>query len=212
MTERGVTLIEATIVLMAGSILVLAMAPAASRTLDSARLTRAQEDIDAIALAVHNFVTECCSGFEPFTTTGLTGGTTVEMLVGDGDTPRTTAGAGAAEWDDPVDIDGPGIVTDFLERHLVTNVTHTGGSYASGTPGWRGAYLNGPVDPDPWGNRYAVNVRYLRTAPTTNDVFVLSTGPDEVIQTEFAVNGAKPGEDDLTSVIRRDLGDTFTVP
>ena len=210
-SQRGVTLIEATIVLMVSSILVLALAPVASRTTDTARLTRAVSDTDAIALAVHNFVTECCSGFEPFTTTGLTGGTTVEMLVGDGDTPRTVGATGSADWDDPVDIDGPGIVTDFLEAHLVINVTESGGSYATGSPGWRGAYLNGPVDPDPWGNRYAVNVEFLRTS-TTNDVFVVSTGPDEIIDTEFAVNGAKPGGDDITSVIRRDLGDTFTVP
>jgi hypothetical protein len=205
-----VTLIEASIMLMVTAILIAAMAPLGSRTLDTARLTRAQQDIDAIAAAINNMMVECCSAFDPFTTTGASGGATVQMLVGDGDTPRQIGLTGAAEWDDPVGT-SPTVV-DFLERHLVTNTPIGGGSYATGSPGWRGAYLNGPVDPDPWGNRYAVNVLYLRTAPTSNDVFVLSTGPDEEIDTEFTVNGAKPGDDDITSVIRRDLGDSFTVP
>lgn len=197
--EEGVTVLEATIILVVTAVLVSAMAPVASRTVDTARLTRAVSDTDAIVTAIDNFLTEFTS-FTPFTTTGASGGTTVQMLVGDGDTPR---GGAASEWDDPVGT-SPTVV-DFLERHLVTNNPIGGGSYATGTPGWRGAYLNGPVDPDPWGNRYAVNVLYLRST-TTNDVFVLSTGPDEEIDTEFTVDGAKPGDDDITAVVRRSPG------
>lgn len=209
-SDKGVTLIEATIVLAVATVLISAMAPVASRTVTTARLSRAVEDTDAIALAIGNFLTDFTT-FTPFTTTGASGGTTVQVLVSDGDTPR--ANVGGTEWDEPVSASGT--VVDFLERHLVTNAPITSGSYntascspvSAPTNCWRGAYLNAPVDSDPWGNRYAVNTQYLR-ATTANDVFVLSSGPDEEIDTAFAVNGAIPGDDDIISVIRRDVGGT----
>ena len=129
------------------------------------------------------------------------------MLVSDGDTPRTLGAGGSALWDDPVDPAAAQPV-DFLERHLVTNTPGGAGAYttAGGAP-WRGAYISAPLDPDPWGNRYAVNVLHLRTS-TTNDVFVMSAGPDEEIDTAFTVDGATPGDDDIIAVVRRDLGRT----
>jgi type II secretory pathway pseudopilin PulG len=201
---QGVTIIEATIVLTVASILVAFAVPAASRSLDSARLTRAMTDEDAIATAVNNFVTEF-TAFTPFTASGLSGGTVVQMLISDGDTPTQLTGAGSASWQTAVN----GSTVDFLERHLVTNTPGGTGAYATGTTGWRGAYINAPLDPDPWGNRYAVNVLYLKST-TTNDVFVYSAGPNETIQTEFTKDGVVPRDDDLTSVVRRDAG--VTVP
>jgi len=69
--------------------------------------------------------------------------------------------------------------------------------------------MTAPIDPDPWGNRYAVNVGFLdpvansanATAATINgyeeDVVVLSAGPDEEVDTEWAVDGLTPGDDDI---------------
>lgn len=202
----GVTLIEATIVLTVAAILAAAAAPVASRTLDRAKLTRASDDADAIKTAINTFVSTFTS-FTPFTTTGTSGGSTVEMLVGDGDIPASAVGA--TIWDDVVN---PAAATqvDFLERHLVTNTPGGAGAYSTGVANpWRGAYIDAPIDPDPWGNRYAVNVNYFRTT-TTNDVFVLSAGPDEEINTAFTVNGATPGGDDIIAIVRRDAG--LTVP
>ena len=73
---------------------------------------------------------------------------------------------------------------------------------------WRGAYISAPVDPDPWGNRYAVNVQWLQGTSTErkNDVIVLSTGPDEQIDTAFEADGITPGDDDIIVVVRRDIG------
>lgn len=204
--QRGITLVEATIVLTVLAILSAAAAPVVSRTLDRAKMARAIDDTKAIKTALNNFITEFTS-FTPFTTTGVSGGTTVQMLVSDGDTPRTVGAGGAAQWSDVVNPAAAQPV-DFLERHLVTNTPGGGGAYTTaGANPWRGAYINAPIDPDPWGNRYAVNTLYLRTT-TTNDVFVLSTGPDEEINTAFAVNGATPGGDDIIAVVRRDPGRT----
>ena len=194
------TLIEATVVLAVTAILVAVSAPVASRSVDTARLTRAQEDTDAIAEAIDNFIADFA--FTPFTVNGLSTGTTVQMLVSDGDIPLVVTGGGA-EWDDVVNTAAAAPV-DFLERHLVTN---TPAYTTAGAAPWRGAYISSPVDPDPWGNRYAVNVLYLRTS-TSNDVFVYSAGPDEEVNTLFTLNGATPGNDDIISIIRRDLGKT----
>lgn len=206
---QGVSLIEATIILTVGAVLVAAAAPAASRALDRARLSRAQSDVDAIATAIDNFIDEHTL-FTPFTCTGASGGDVVEVLVSDGDIPALGSGGGA-NWDDVTTTTcSPTVDVVFMEGHLVTNSSLGGvGSYSTSTGGWKGAYMNAPIDPDPWGNRYAVNVEYLKTS-TSNDTFVISAGPDEEIDTGYTYNGARPLDDDLISIIRRDEG--LTVP
>jgi type II secretory pathway pseudopilin PulG len=81
---------------------------------------------------------------------------------------------------------------------------------------WRGAYLRGPVNSDPWGNRYAVNTAFLDPIHLSSisgisvgdpleyprmDVFVLSAGPDEEIDTPFCQDGAVPGDDDIIFLV-----------
>ena len=161
----------------------------------------------AIKTAIDNFAHRFTS-FTPFTTTGLAGGATVEMLVSDGDIPRTAIG-GERIWDDPVNPAAAPPRWTFLERasrheHAWRAPART--RYRRRRPGAAPTSAR-PIDPDPWGNRYAVNVLHLRTT-TTNDVFVLSAGPDEEINTAFTVNGATPGDDDIIAVVRRDPGRT----
>lgn len=203
--ERGVTIIEATIVLTMIAILAAAAAPTVSRTLAQARLARASSDVQAIKTAIGDFLADHTL-FVPFTSTGASGGDVIEMLVSDGDIPFTAIGA--TVWDDPVSCCAAEPDVDFLEAHLVTNTPRGGGSYSVAAGGWKGAYIDAPITPDPWGNRYAVNVQYLKTAPTSNDVFVLCAGPDEEIDTAFTLNGARPGDDDIIAVVRRDVGVT----
>jgi type II secretory pathway pseudopilin PulG len=202
-SERGVTLIEATIILTIAAILSAAAVPVASRTIDRARLTRAVTDANAIKTAINSVIDDL--GFTPFTSTGANGGDTVEMLVSDGDIPFSAIGG--TNWDNVVTCCGAGVDVDFLEGHLVTNTLPAGSYTTGGGNAWRGAYMTAPIDPDPWGNRYAVNVQYLRNS-TSNDVFVLSAGPDEEVSTEFTVNGIAPEADDIIAVIRRHGGET----
>ena len=205
--DSGLSLVEATVVVMVAAILVAAAAPVASRTLDRARLSRAIDDSEAIKTAITSLLTEH-TVFTPFTSTGTAIGDTLELLVSDGDIPFTAIGA--TEWDDVVTCCAAAIDVDFLERHLVTNTPIGGGAYSTAANGWRGTYISAPIDPDPWGNRYGVNGMHLRTVPTSNDTFVLSAGPDEEIDTAFTMNGAVPGDDDIITVVRRDVG--LTVP
>ncbi|HXH25966.1 MAG TPA: hypothetical protein VNI78_11990 [Vicinamibacterales bacterium] len=165
----------------------------------------------------------------------------INLLVSDGDIPpRAAAVSLDTLWTLPVE----GSTVDTLANHLVQNTPaeQSPQRYRNptdiivGTPGgnnidfarssssgfnaphaWRGPYLRGPVDPDPWGNRYAVNVAFLDPQPTATltgigggfgpadyprlDVFVLSAGPDEEIDTPFAQDGAVPGDDDFIYVV-----------
>ncbi len=200
---RGFSLVEATIVLAVIAVLTGAAAPSVSRTLAQGRLARAQTDVQAIRTAIHNVLTEHTL-FVPFTSTGAFDGDAIEVLVSDGDIPFTAVGA--TNWDDPVTCCAGAVDVAFLEAHLVNNAgLGAAGAYSVAAGGWRGAYINAPVDPDPWGNRYAVNAEYLKST-TMNDVFVLSAGPDEDIDTPFTFNGARPGDDDIIAIVRRDNG------
>jgi len=212
--ERGMTLVEATVVLMISALLVAVAAPVTSRTLDRSRLTRAVTDTQAIRTAIDNLVTEF-TAFTPFrfTSTGLSGGDKIEILVSDGDIPGINAGLAGSDtnWVLPTDCCANATDVAFLEAHLALNAdldNAGGGVYSTAATGWRGAYINAPVDPDPWGNRYAANVEFLEPSGTADDVFVLSAGPDEEIDTEyqFTTGGARPGDDDITNVIRRHTG------
>lgn len=228
LSNRGVTLAEVTVVLLAVSILAGAAVPTTKRALDQAKLARALNDEAAIKTAISNWLGDLeGAAFTGFTINGAAGGTTTETLVSDGDIPRECVavngcGGGAISWN--ATVSNAGGLTDFLERHLVTNNPRgsIANDYPIGADAWRGAYLTAPVEPDPWGNRYAVNAKWLRDNSNcgrrSNDTFVLSAGPDEVIDTAYrfdtptctanisGTGGAVPGNDDIITVIRRDPG------
>jgi hypothetical protein len=145
------------------------------------------------------------------------------MLVTQGDAPIVEAsvvraGAGVTDWDDTVND----AAIQLLDYYLVANTpsglaangyrtaatmsTTTefdpdGGAMFNAEHAWRGAYLPGPLGPDPWGYRYAINVEFLArptgTGPSgqVNDVFVLSAGSDGRVQTRFDVDGVTSSHD-----------------
>jgi hypothetical protein len=150
----------------------------------------------------------------------------VDLLVGSGAVPavsvaRATAGA---DWDDPVDNAAVQRLDYFLVQNTPSNLAANAyrtassmsvagefdpdsGALFNAEHAWRGSYVPGPVGPDPWGTRYAVNVEFLARAPgagpsgSVNDVFVISAGPDRVVDTRFDVDGAAAGSSDLLYVL-----------
>jgi type II secretory pathway pseudopilin PulG len=73
---------------------------------------------------------------------------------------------------------------------------------------WRGPYMADPIEPDPWGNRYAANVfgRFIPAGQTSDGfssaVVCYSAGPDEEIDTVFnQPNGWSVGDDDVIAVL-----------
>jgi type II secretory pathway pseudopilin PulG len=196
--QRGLTLIEVTLMLTVTMAIVAALLPTMTATIRHAEVARALADMTAIATQMDEAYNNDMNQ-EP-TIDGDEDGTRVEILVSDGDIPREVSATGSAEWQRPVDNIG-GLV-DFLERHLVTNNPRGNPANAYSTGGgdaWRGAYLTAPIDPDPWGNRYAVNTEFY--VGGNDDVVVLSAGPDEQIDSLYEDNGLNADDDDLVVLV-----------
>ncbi len=125
----------------------------------------------------------------------------LDLLVGPGDTPRF-AGAAVAGW-------ASGRV-DTLRNQLVDDGPHYAAvaTDEASARGWRGPYLARPPGADPWQNRYMVNVGAVVASGvgTVGDaLFVLSAGPNGIVETPYAMPGSdlRPGGDDVVVRVRR---------
>lgn len=248
-SDRGMSLVEATLILVVISVLTAIMAPTVGGYIDAARAARAREDTRIIANAINDFISDTAEKqFLIDASDGLDeeppirpDSNRVNLLVSDGDIPtRATAVIAETYWTLPLN----GTTVDTLSNHLIENTpeelaanryrnpsditlfsaggsnidfARTESSGFNAPHAWRGGYLKGPVGPDPWGNRYAVTVAFLDPAPTgvlggitggfsvldypRLDVFVLSAGRDEEIDTRSAQDGAVPGDDDFIFVV-----------
>ena len=187
--ERGMSLVEATIILMVLSLLTAVLAPSILDYVDDARRTKAKEDVEAIGIGIARLMKDTGAKFlyenaALAIVNRLNKDNKVQLLVSDGNTPMNDATVPAAatntanlnptsvDWDDAL---GDGVDSAFDQ--LVDNSPGyaspgtTMGTADPGDPnalggygmGWRGAYLSGVVGPDPWANRYACNTAYLGT-------------------------------------------------
>jgi type II secretory pathway pseudopilin PulG len=188
----GFSVAEMTTVLTAMSILGAAAAPVVGDYINEARMARAQQDTRVVAAAVARMTADVM-GHE-----GRDGGwATFELLVGPGATPEVANGVGQ-EWAAGVGPRQAGL----LNEHLMLN----GPSYPTGTRsqtnpirGWHGPYLESGVATDPWGHRYAVNVKFLKGS--SFDTFVVSAGPNGIIETPFQADGMVALGDDIVVVV-----------
>jgi len=185
---RAMTLVEMVVILSVIAILTAVLVPTVLSHIAQSRVLRARQDVMAIAGAINRFYDD--TGFVPRTTdsvNGVGGANVVDMLVSPGEVPALPQeDAGSQErW-----VRGS---TDFLRNHLVNNVPGYRLKRAGGGPGWNGPYFSAAPSEDPWGNRYMVNVVFLEPGggAVSEDgqpkraVFVLSAGPDGIIQTPF---------------------------
>lgn len=184
-----------------------ALMPTLTATVADAKRTRVLADEQNLATQMNDMLNDVNDNVFTFDGSGSSA-SKVSLLVSDGDLPRectapSGCGGGATSWDRPVDNTG-GLV-DFIERHLSTN--NPRGNPANdypitGADHWRGAYWSGPVDPDPWGNRYMVNAHWLNSG--TSNVIVLSAGPNEIIECIFTNAGytlPSCGGDDIGTLV-----------
>jgi type II secretory pathway pseudopilin PulG len=214
-SERGMSLVEATIILMVLGLLTAVLSPSMGDYVNDARDVKVKEDVEAIGLSIMRAVRDSRSPFLQVAyaagAAGLTEANRADLIVGEGATPGVAAGIAdfasgniqaSIGWDDAV---GTPVTVDMMADHLITNVpaypVPTQASFGVGGPqfgtGWRGAYISA-IGADPWGNRYAANTAFLGVAADSNvagegsgtggwtyDVIVLSAGRDSTIQTPF---------------------------
>jgi type II secretory pathway pseudopilin PulG len=189
--ERGISLVEATVILMVVSLLAAVIAPSIGEYVTDAQDAAARKDTQSIAAAMTRMLTDVGEAW--FVRNGArTGSAThhgppahasgarVDMLVSSGATPALSAAPRAAgtDWDDPLNHAAVQSLDNYLALNSPSNLA--GNAYRSiagmdgtgtfdpdaGATGnsefaWRGAYLAAPIDGDPWGNRYAANVEFL---------------------------------------------------
>jgi hypothetical protein len=169
-------------------------------------ISTAQAEVKLIGISVLGFIQD--TGVAPAFRSGLeTGPNDLTYSV------LETTGS------EPFDITGtwPGDPSsrDQVFNHLVANQP---GSLAPGYrrvgdfayarfKGWNGPYISKLPPADPWGDRYLVNIGFMQRTLAQNEstagrrlaVFVISAGPDRILQTRFEqlADGFVAGADDI---------------
>jgi uncharacterized membrane protein YgcG len=178
--ERGLSLVEVTIMLLVLMLLTGVLAPSVFDFVNDAKWVKVKEDCEAIGLSVMRLTRDVGPCLKLNGAGACTKDNRVELLHSDG--PDVTADMLSGEAQTPVwnsngyyttHLNWDSAQGDTMENQFVINA----GAYpvASGSQvgplfglGWRGAYLAPPIGSDPWGRQYLVNSAFLaRTAGST---------------------------------------------
>jgi prepilin-type N-terminal cleavage/methylation domain-containing protein len=206
-SSRGFSLIELTVVLAVIVTLALILTPATAGFINDSRIARARNDCRTIATAILQFYQD--TGSFPEWSAAPQGASDpqvrFDVLVSPGRAPlvsgadATPSGLRASAW-------GQG-----RAGHLADQLIRDTPGYAVRggplQPGWNGPYLSSALGPDPWNNQYVVNIGLIDAGASVEDghgrvkqaVWILSAGPDGIIETPFRqpVTGAVLGGDDI---------------
>lgn len=163
--QKGFTLIE--VIVVAGIIAILAgiLVPLIFKEIDESKISRTSADIRSISSALIVFKKD----IGPWPTLDGACAPGVTLFVGSGNTPSGLA-AGGFDESSPMNFSEP----------LSTN---SGGCYNN----WKGPYI-AVVSADPWGFTYVMNAKDFNTPGAP--VWILSAGPDGIVQTNVASTSA----------------------
>lgn len=243
-SQKGMSLVETTIILTVLALLTGVIAPSARAYIEDARNVQAKENVESIGSAIEALLRDTgmlCLSFDGSSCANTATGR-VELLVSGSGTSAneptvvsaTTTGlstdiasAASLNWAGHAD-EIADARRDLMDTHFVTNPA-TGYSATSFTAGggprvgigWRGPYLTGPIDVDPWGYMYQANTVFLTVASGAAndgtgtgqwrggwiyDVLVVSAGSNGTVQTAFGGNlttgGMVTGGDDIVYVVQ----------
>lgn len=186
--ERGFTLIEVVVVVAVIAILAAVLTPYITKYIDDSKIAKARNEAQVIAAAVTNAYKDLGrwpNRINAATDYGglYTGATTPAVAFFGAATGWTAAGAG---W-------------NALDTHLVTN----GHTYpAAGDTKWSGPYAT-TLPVDPWGRPYVINAANFTSAVVPPiPVWILSAGPNGVIETNIAAATTVTGGDDIGFRVR----------
>lgn len=190
--QRGFSTAETAVVITAMSVLAAASTPAAMKFLNSARSIQARGDVKVIATSMSLLMADLGSSFLRIPGSD----TVVGMLVSQGDVPEAGA-TDSGEWTAPEDG------SEVLNLEAVLYDNRLGFETGDNRPmsGWSGPYMQAPIGPDAWGNRYMVNARHLRPGSGAA-TFVFSAGPDGIIQTPFSSPAPRTTGDDVIHILQ----------
>ncbi len=189
---KGFTIAETAIVLAVASIVTAAVVPAVQDYVVEARLIKAREDTHTIAGAFGRFVGDVVGQSKK-----AGGWATFDLLVSLGEVPAVGSGGDTA-WAAATGTAQVGLLGDQLIGNVPGYSTQRP-SMVNWIRGWHGPYLEAGVGSDPWGHRYAVNVKWLGEPKAA--AMVLSAGPNGTIETPYRTTTAVPGGDDLIGLV-----------
>jgi prepilin-type N-terminal cleavage/methylation domain-containing protein len=191
MRSKGFTLLEVVMVLAVVGILSALLVPMMTGYINDSKVERARADVKVIATAIQSFNKSV--GEWPVWVSGtLTkkSDSAYDLLAGSkGLEPSVEVGVTF-----PFDNDGT------IDEQLISNVP--GYPELGINRVWDGPYLE-RLKSDPWGNKYYVVVKYLWNEEK-NACFVLSSGPDKILSTDFeqSVKTFVIGGDDIVFRIK----------
>jgi type II secretory pathway pseudopilin PulG len=202
----GFTLVEVSAILGVLAILSVILVPQIRGFVHSAQRVRASNDLQALCNSMIMLMRDV--GPQAFRGGSSADSQDLSLLVSSGDIPELGKN-GDSRWLLAADHR----TVDFLDNYLITNTPGGDPSRRFPTPAdpdsgrfaWRGAYLSGPLGTDPWGNRYMINIEFLK-AGSYEDIVVYSAGPNEKVESEYARDGLLPGGDDMMFLLARDGG------
>jgi type II secretory pathway pseudopilin PulG len=206
--DRGIatSLIEATLVITIAAVLSSVALTLVGDQTGDAQVNNGQAEVKLIGISILGFIQD--TGFAPAFRSGLETGPndlTYAVLETSGSEPSDST----ATW--PQDRSS----RDQVYNHLVVNqpggiapgYRRVGDFAYARFKGWNGPYVSKLPPADPWGDKYLVNIGLMQQTVAQNDstagrrlaVFVISAGPDRLLQTRFEqlADGFVTGGDDI---------------
>lgn len=187
--EHGFTLIEIIVVIACVALLAGILAPLVFKNIEDARNAKAKSDIKSFATAMTQFYADV-GEWPTRDDNGTPSALYVLYSTEDGTTQQVPPGAYMPGNEDQ---------SDPIADHLINNNQN----YPdwNGSTGWNGAYEEADTL-DPWGNSYLIYVLgfwYYTVEPDTDftEVWILSAGPDGIMQTYASDSSIDPTSDDI---------------